>query len=489
MNILHVGAEFFPFVKTGGLGDVLGVLPLAQKKEYVQNDIRVLLPGYPQLIKEFLAQSQNLGSFQFGSEKFSLLRCEYKSIKLYLIDSKSLFERSGSPYQNEHKQDFADNHIRFAILGWTAANLAQGEGVCFDPEWQAEIVHSHDWHAGLTGVYMQSLNKTAHTVFTVHNLAHQGLFSNHYYQDLQLPHHYFNMNGLEFYGQISFIKAGLIYSDYVTTVSPTYSHEITTEKMGFGLHGLFQELKNKKKLFGILNGIDESIWNPTVDPLIHQNYNYDQLDLKKKNKWALQKECNLKVNENQILFVVVSRLVEQKGLDLVLSQVQTFLDHHAQLVILGSGENQLEKNFQRLSNQYPSSIFFRNDYDEDFSHRVIAGGDVILVPSRFEPCGLTQLYGLKYGTLPLVHETGGLIDTVTDCSLENQQSDIATGFTFQEPIAAEMQKALLRSFALWESKDSWEKTQRTAMKKNYSWEKSAEKFLVLYNNLVQNTTS
>lgn len=477
MNVLHCCSELFPLLKTGGLADVMGSLPLAQKK--IGLDARVVIPAFP-AIKDNIADLQLVVEINTFAGSIALLYGQYQGVDIYLIDAPHLYQRAGSPYHDELQHAYNDNVFRFALLGWVASELAAG----LDPLWQADVIHAHDWHAGLACAYLAVKHYAAKSVFTVHNLAYKGEFSPYHLHQIELPDYCLSINGLEYYGQISFLKAGLFYANHITTVSPTYAKEITTAEFGCGLEGLLQQRKEEHRLSGILNGVDETIWNPATDRLIPQPYHVKTLDQRLKNKSALQKKCGLPINNSAPLFAVVSRLTSQKGLDLVLSTLPDIVDQGGQFVLLGTGDSNLEAAFLSAQQQYPQHVAIHIGYDESFSHQVIAGADVIMVPSRFEPCGLTQLYGLKYGALPLVRHTGGLADTVNDCSLENLAHHHATGFVFHDATPEALRHAINRAFTLWEMPKQWQQVQTDAMSQTiFSWETAAKTYADLYHRL------
>ncbi|MBQ0212933.1 glycogen synthase GlgA [Proteus vulgaris] len=477
MNVLHCCSELFPLLKTGGLADVMGSLPLAQKK--IGLDARVVIPAFP-AIKDNIADLKLVTDVDTFAGHISLLYGQYQGVDIYLIDAPHLYQRAGSPYHDEYQHAYSDNVFRFALLGWVASELSAG----LDPLWHADIVHAHDWHAGLACAYLAVKHYPAKSVFTVHNLAYKGEFSPYHLHQLELPDYSFSINGLEYYGQISFLKAGLFYANHITTVSPTYAKEITRPEFGYGLEGLLRQRTDEQRLSGILNGIDEAIWEPATDNLITRRYDINNLNKRLENKTALQKKCGLPVNNNAPLFAVVSRLTSQKGLDLVIDVLPDIVDQGGQFVLLGTGDSHLESAFLHAQQQYPQHVATHIGYDESFSHQVIAGADVIMVPSRFEPCGLTQLYGLKYGALPLVRHTGGLADTVNDCSLENLAHHKATGFVFHEATPDDLRLAINRAFTLWGMPKQWQQVQTDAMSQTiFSWETAAKTYAALYHRL------
>ncbi|WP_244106652.1 glycogen synthase GlgA [Paraburkholderia phenazinium] len=480
MRVLHVCAEVYPLLKTGGLADVTGALAPAQRRQGC--DVRLLLPGFPAIL-EGIRDRQRVAQLppSFGADVVRLYHgfLPDSGIAVYVIDAPQLYGRPGNPYADANQQPYADNYRRFALLGWVAARLTQG----LDSFWQPQVVHSHDWHAGLAPAYIRAAEqssgrRTAGTVFTVHNLAYQGRFSRHMFGDVDLPWRFFDIEGVEFHGDWSFMKAGLFYADRITTVSPTYATEIQRQEQGCGLDGLLQSRAHD--LHGILNGVDETVWNPATDPLIAARYSTRLGTGKSACKLALQRETGLTAQSDAPLFSVVSRLTEQKGLHLVLSALPGILQRGGQLVLLGSGDSALESAFLAMAEAHPRSVAVVLGYDEQMSHRVIAGCDVILVPSRFEPCGLTQLYGLRYGTLPLVRRVGGLADTVVDSSLENLADGRATGFVFDSFDDEALGAAVRRAFALYGRKAEWRQAQKQAMQQKFAWADAATRFTSLY---------
>ena len=476
MKVLHVCSEIYPLLKTGGLADVLGALPAAQNE--IGLEARVLIPAYP-AIKRGIPDTVIVNDFHTSIGQITLRFGEFNGVGVYLIDVPYLYEREGNPYHDQWYNDYPDNYKRFALLGWVAAELATG----LDPWWRAEVVHAHDWHAGLASAYLAYKGRPAKSVFTVHNLAYQGLFAPKHLLEIGLPSAMYNINGLELHGEISYLKAGLYYSDAVTAVSPTYAKEITSPEYGYGLQGLLQTLDHLGKLHGILNGVDNNIWHPNNDPYLEDHFKIGALAGKKKNKAKLQRHFNLPQEAKALLFVMVTRLTEQKGVDLLINAADEIINQGGQLAILGSGAPHLEQALQELAYKFPNNVAVKIGYDEPLSHLLVAGGDVILVPSRFEPCGLTQLYGLKYGTLPLVRRTGGLADTVVDCTVENLQEKRATGFVFNDADTNGIRYALKNAFLAWSRPQVWADMQKTAMEQDFSWQKAARSYAALYHSL------
>ncbi|MCC2626131.1 MAG: glgA [Burkholderiales bacterium] len=483
MKILHVCSELYPLLKTGGLADVTAALSNALVN--LKCDARVIVPGFP----AFMNGVTNKKLIQVMPEEFgvSIINLYYgtlpnSKVGVYIIDAKGLYDRSGNPYQDNQGIAYADNYRRFALLGYIAAKLAEG----LDNEWKPQIVHGHDWHAGLTFAYLkaheiQTGKKAARSVFTIHNLAYQGTFPKSIFDELNLPISFFDINGLEFYGNISFLKSGLFFADKLTTVSPTYAIEIQHGEQGCGFDGLLS--KRKHDLVGILNGIDKDVWNPATDIVIDKKFSHRSMSGKLTCKTSLQKQLGLTVQNDVPLFVVVSRLAEQKGLNLILDEMPNLIKLGGQLVLLGSGDPKLEEAFRSLSKTYPKSISVKIGYDEEYAHQIIASSDVILVPSRYEPCGLTQLYGMTYGTLPVVHNVGGLADTVVDCSLENLDTGKASGFVFDQFSTTAFNAALRRAFALYKRRAEWKRVQKYAMGQDFSWDNPALQYFSLYKQL------
>ena len=445
MRILHVAAEIYPLVKTGGLADVAAALPVALAKRGL--DVRVLLPGLPGILGGVteLEPVIRIGP-AFGAALVTLRcgRLPDSGLSAYVIDAPFLYQREGSAYVGPDGRDWSDNHRRFALLGWIAAHLAAGE---LDPGWRPDVIHAHDWHAALAPLYIaQSPGLRTKTVFTVHNLAFQGRFASECLAELALPIGQLTPPGIEFHGGISFMKAGLVCARKVTTVSPTYAREICTPEFGYGLDGVLRD--RGADLSGILNGVDYAVWNPS-DAAIASPYRADDLAGKRACKGALQRELGLSCDAASPLFLVVSRLFVQKGMDLLLAALPDLLDAGGQLAVLGAGDGELEAGFRRAAAAHPGRVALHAGYDEAMAHRFIAGGDALAVPSRFEPCGLTQLYALRYGTLPLVRRVGGLADTVIDASADNLAADRATGFVFNEATGEAVGKRLREACALY----------------------------------------
>jgi len=480
MRILHVAAECYPLLKTGGLADVVAALPVAQRA--AGEDARILLPGFPAIMAALVdgVLVANLAP-RFGASAISLWlgKTPDSGVPLFVIEAPGLYDRPGNPYVDGEQKAYPDNHRRFALLSRVAVQLACGEL----GEWRPEVLHAHDWHAGLAPAYLHHANqvqgqRAAVAVTTVHTLAYQGISPADLYSELQLPRGSFGIDGIEFHGQISFLKAALYYSDRLATVSPSYALEIQSAEHGCGLDGLLRVRQHD--LVGILNGVDYRLWDPTSDQNIEARYDAARLAGKARCKSALQKQLGLAQSPDALLFGVVSRLTEQKGLHLVIGGARALLARGGQIAVLGNGDLEMENAFRELMAEYPQQVGAVFEFDEALSHRIFAGTDVIMVPSRFEPCGLTQLYGLRYGTLPLVRRTGGLADTVVDCTLENLADNSATGFVFDQFAQRDFDAAVRRAYALAGKPSMWRDVRRQAMARHFDWQGPAQAYVNLY---------
>ncbi|MCK3656937.1 starch synthase [Pasteurellaceae bacterium Macca] len=477
MKILHICSEMYPLIKTGGLADVMGALPYAQQE--MGNDVRVLLPYYPQ-VREKLGETVEVATLGTFAGVVTLRFAQFNGLGVYVIDAPHLFDRR-LPYYDDNYQDYMDNYKRFALLGYLGAQIAEG----LDHWWgRVEVLHAHDWQGGLACAYLKSWHSPVKSVFTIHNIAYTGRFQAYHLPELGLPWEFFHPNGLEFYGEMSYLKAGLYFADRITTVSPTYAQEITEEIAGAGMHGLLQIRQAEGRLKGILNGVDEAVWNPETDGNIIAPYRANYMHGKAKNKAELQRQFGLPEDKDALLFVMVTRLTEQKGADFLLANIDQMMQYNVQLVVLGSGAPELEQALRDSAARYPHKIGVKIGYDEALSHQIIAGGDVILVPSRFEPCGLTQLYGLKYGTLPLVRQTGGLADTVNDSHKESIENRTATGFVFRYPDPQDFLEAVMRSINLWKKNKLWSSVRQNALAQDFGWGKVAQQYQSLYQEIV-----
>ncbi|WP_375257072.1 glycogen synthase GlgA [Citreimonas sp.] len=473
MKVLSVASECVPFIKTGGLADVAGALPAALALQGVE--MRVLLPGYPEVLRKagdgdtILEEDGLFG----GPARVYFTRA--KGFGLYVLDAPHLFRREGTPYLDADGRDWPDNPERFAALSWAGARLAaQGAG-----GWRPDVLHAHDWQAGLAPLYLQRHFRVhVPTVITVHNVAFHGAAQADRLAALRLDATDFTPEGIEFWGQINALKAGLVFSDRITTVSPTYARELTRPEFGAGLDGVIRARADR--LCGILNGIDTDAWDPKRDPDLAKPYSAPAG--KTANKVALRAEFGLPDSDGP-LCIVVSRMTQQKGLDLLLDALPTLMECGGQLAVLGSGDTALESAWQRAAAENPS-VAVRIGYDEALSHRMMAGADAIIVPSRFEPCGLTQLYALRYGTIPVVALTGGLADTVIPANPAALAAGAATGIQFHPVGAQALNLAMFDLCALYADQKTWGQMRRNAMAQPVGWERSARAYADLYADMV-----
>jgi len=483
MKVLFVASEAYPLVKTGGLGDVLYSLPHALQMRGA--DIRLVLPGYRALLRQ-LDQVRILGWFDLrgaeGIVSVRVLETRHPdfAFPLWVVDCPPLFDRPGNPYVSANGTDWPDNAERYAVFARAAALLATDS---LELGWMPDVVHAHDWQTGLVAAFLSDQAVRPKTVFTIHNLAYGGLFSHGDFVRLQLPSHWWSHEGVEFHGGLSMLKAGIVFADAVTTVSPTYAREICTPEFGFGLDGLL--LSRQYKLHGILNGIDTALWNPSTDPHLPAHFSMSRINPgKRRNKQALLARYLPKVDDVALaapLFGLVGRLVEQKGIDWILAAMRVLLaDTDARFVMLGSGQASYEHKLTRLAKQHPDRVFVEIGYDEPFAHQIEAGADLFLMPSRFEPCGLNQMYSLRYGTPPIVFKTGGLADTVVDANEATLADASATGFVFEQADMAGLLGAIHRALDLYRQPAQWRRLQQSGMSQSFDWTESAGHYLSLY---------
>jgi starch synthase len=476
MRVLYLTSEVFPLAKTGGLADVSASLPSALRE--LGFDVRLLVPGYPQALEcasnpqEILRLKDPLGC---GEVRLLETHLRHNDLPVWLIDCPPLYNRSGGLYQTEAGDDWPDNALRFALLSHVAAGIANEA----DRVWRPEIIHCNDWHAGLLPLILAGRGQPRPaTLFTIHNLAYQGLFAEDELARLDLPSNAFSI--MEFYGRISFLKAGIQSADAITTVSPTYADEIRTPEYGCGLDGLLRE--RTKNLTGILNGVDYNIWDPTTDPYLASNYSAGAAAPKADCKRAIQAELGLEVNAGMPLMAFTSRLVHQKMPDVVLDALPALLQESAQIVVVAQGDNGYQAGFQDLAAHYSGRVAVEG-YSEALAHRLLAGADMLLHPARFEPCGLVPIYAMRYGTIPLVRKTGGMVDTVIDASPEAIRQGTATGFSFDEPSLDDLVGCIRRAISLYRQPISWRRLQACAMRQDFSWRRSAETYADLYRSL------
>lgn len=479
MRVLFAASEIFPMAKTGGLGDVAAALPAALAQAGV--DVRLVMPAYPTALHAVAhrQQARSLGDFgALGSVSVIEALTPDSSLPIWLIDNPGLYDRPGGPYQDAEGQPWPDNLERFALLSRAAVLLAS-EASPF--AWRPDIVHANDWHTGLAMPLLLGDAPRPRTVFTVHNMAFAGVFPTDQFALTGLPAEMETVEAIGVDGGFSLLKAGLAFADWVTTVSPSYAREIQTPELGGEFASL---LSGRDESFsGILNGIDYRIWDPSRDPRIAQRYTADDLSGKGACKSTLRAAFGLSGAPDAPLFGIVSRLAEQKGIDLIPPALGPALDSGAQLVVLGSGDPRIEQLVREFVARYPQSAGLRVDFDETLAHAIEAGADIFLMPSRFEPSGLNQMYSLRYGTPPVVHAVGGLADTVVDADVRRLTNGTATGFVFREPTAPALGSAIERALALFARPDAWRALQRTGMTQDFSWSRSAAQYIDLYNSL------
>ena len=486
MRVLYVTAELYPWVKSGGLGDVAAALPPALCR--LGLDTRLLLPGFPGFLDTLSGITDVARLYTpFASERVRvcLARLPGTDRFVYIVDQPAFYDRPGNPYADSDGRDWPDNHRRFGLYSWVAAELARGA----DLNWRPDVLHAHDWHSGLAPAYVAASPAAGHvpTIFTIHNLAYQGLFPAAVFSELALPPGFFAIDGVEFNGVVSFMKAGLFFSDRLTTVSPTYAREIQTPAFGCGLEGLVNS--RAQLLTGILNGVDPQIWDPRHDGVLPRPYSVEDAPAGKcAAKAALQARLGLDARDDAPLLGVVSRLTPQKGLDLLLAALPEIVAKGNPVAILGSGDGDLEQGFATAADANRGKIAVEIGYDEVLSHLIIGGSDIVLVPSRFEPCGLTQLYALRYGTLPLVRRVGGLADTVVDATSVSLAEDTATGFAFDDASPQALISTIDRAANLFREPELWLRIMQRAMALDFSWEAAARSYVTLYRDLITGTT-
>lgn len=480
LHILFTSAEIAPWIKTGGLGDVAAALPPALARAGCA--VRVLIPCYPVMARAFPNATELL---HVEGLAVRLPACRVldageiaPGVGLWLLDAPSRFAREGNPYVDAGGHEWADNVWRFGLLSRVAAWLAEHGA---ETGWPVDVLHCNDWHTALAPAYQHYLGGETPTVLTVHNLAFHGQFPESALGDLGLPRRGFRFDGIEFHGKLSFLKAGLQLCDRITTVSPNYASEMQTEAYGCGLDGLLRYRRNR--LVGILNGIDEQQWNPADDPLIVQHYTRKSLDDKAVNTAALREEMGLDADDTPLIGVV-SRMAHQKGSDLMIEEGDSLVMMGAQLAILGSGEKPLEAGFAALAARHPGRVAVKIGYSEQLAHRIEAGADMFLMPSRFEPCGLNQMYSLRYGTPPIVRRTGGLADTVVDATPATITDGTATGFVFDHASGEALLECVRRAMDVFRDPQAWRQIQRAGMQAKFSWSGAAAHYRELYESLL-----
>jgi starch synthase len=478
LRVLFCASEVAPYAKTGGLADVTEALPAALKE--LGCDVRVFMPLY-RCVRDWVKSPQvlpDLPRIAVGIHDYRINLLETRTtsgLPLYLLEKDEFYDRSflyGSPSFG----DYEDNAERFITFCHAIHPL------CHAVQWYPDILHLHDWQTGLAAAYhhfrwrYDPAFAASRTVLTIHNLAYQGVFPSHYFSLTDLPAEAFSIDGMEFWGNCNFLKAGLVYSDYLTTVSPRYSREIQSEESGHGLHGVLQG--RTESLSGILNGIDQTVWNPRIDSFLAQNFSSSRLAGKHRCKEALLAELGFAVKDSELALVgMIGRMATQKGFHLLGEMVDQLMDLPVLLVILGSGDAQIEALVRAMAERYPERIKIRIEFNEPLAHRIEAGADLFLMPSSYEPCGLNQMYSLRYGAIPIVHATGGLDDSVVDVQLEPSGG---TGFKFYAYEAKALLDVITAALELFRDQEKWQELQRRAMAQEFSWKRSAEQYREIY---------
>ncbi len=476
LTVLSVVSEAFPLVKTGGLADVAGALPVALAAEGIA--VRTLLPGYPAVMAKLGGAKPAREWPAFFGGPARLVAGRAAGLDLVALDAPHLYARPGGPYAGPDGVDWPDNGTRFAALAFAGAALARGALAGYEPS----IVHAHDWQAGLVPAYLRFLEgRRVPSVMTVHNLAFQGQYPKEMLAPFRLPPRAFAMDGVEYYGTIGFLKAGLALADRVTTVSPRYALEVRTPEFGMGLDGLLRERAGV--LTGILNGIDTTEWDPARDPHLAARYDAARLADREANRRALRERLGLAPDAAAPLFGVVSRLTWQKGIDVLLEVLPDLLALGGQLALVGTGDAKLQLALQEAAREHPGRVAVTIGFDETLAHQVQAGCDAILVPSRFEPCGLTQLCALRYGALPVVSRVGGLADTVIDANEMALAAGTGNGVQFSPVTREAFALALERTVAIWRDRAAWQRLQKQAMATDVGWARPARHYAALYRSL------
>ncbi|MBC7194839.1 MAG: glycogen synthase GlgA [Caldisericia bacterium] len=473
MKITFVASEAHPYIKTGGLGDVVGSLPKYLKKENIGTSL--IIPFYKK-IKERSLNLEYITEIEININdkifNFKILKDkENNEIETFLIENDFLFFRDG--IYNENNIDYPDNHLRFGLFSLASLKFIKDF-------LKSDIIHIHDWQTSFLSIYNKILSGyNLKTILTIHNLAYQGLFEKSALIDLSLPNYLYSIEYLEFYGKVNFLKGGIIFSDFVSTVSPNYAKEIQKNEFGFGLDGVLKS--NSNKVFGILNGIDYEYWNPEEDKFIYKNYNYSTIFNKKLNKEFLYKELNLNFINDYPLYSMITRVTDQKGIDLIINIYDRLMKEDLYLIILGTGDKNYENSLKELSEKYKSKSIFINRFDEVLSHKIYASSDFFLMPSKFEPCGLSQMISLRYGTIPIVRSTGGLRDSVIEF---NERIGCGDGFVFYDYDEDELFDAIKRSLKIFNDKEKMNKIIKIGMNSDFSWERSIKEYIEIYKKLL-----
>jgi len=464
-SVLFATPECAPLVKTGGLGDVSAALPAALAEQGL--DVRVLLPGYPPVL-DGAPGAREIGRLTALGRAVRLLESKLPNgVPLIIADAPTLFARTGGPYQDASGDDWNDNALRFGVLAKVAAILGTDSSPL---EWRPDVVHCNDWPTALAPLYLRfARGRRAASLLTIHNLAFQGIFSFDQVKSLELPAESVGLQGAEYYGKVSFLKGGIVYSGAVNTVSPTYAREIQTHDLGFGMDGVLRG--RSKDLFGVLNGIDTKTWDPRTDALIPAHYGPDTLDAKLTNKRALKQRLGLEGPHEVPLAAIVSRLTHQKGIDIIAEAVPQLAKIPVQIAVVGAGDRELVETLRAAQAESATQMGVYIGFDEQAAHLVEAGADMFLMPSRFEPCGMNQMYSQRYGTPPVANATGGLVDTI---------SDAETGYLMRELSAMGLVEAVQRALVAFRDQPSWRRVQRAGMARDFGWASAARAYGEIY---------
>jgi starch synthase len=486
LKILFASSEALPLIKTGGLADVSGSLPGALHNH--GHDVHLVIPAYPSAVRR-AGPLDNVATLKLPGvrEPVHLLEgmLDTNQVPVYLVSAHEHFDRGGNPYTDLTGNDWGDNPDRFALFCQVLALMARNR---VSLGWRPDLLHCNDWQTGLAPLYLSGEEDAPATLFTIHNLSYQGIFDRAAFDRLGLEDRLWSPHALEYHGGFSFLKGGIVFADRVNTVSPTYAHEVLASRLGYGLDGLLRHLG--ARFSGILNGIDYREWNPATDPHIAQHFDAGHLELKVANKLALQEEFGLPQDPDALVFGYIGRLVEQKGVDLILGILPRLLSQHGiQIVLQGTGNRELERRLKQAQERSPERVGVFLGYDEAKAHRIEAGCDSFLMPSRFEPCGLNQLYSLRYGTLPVVHRTGGLADTVADATPANLEVGTATGFVFENADLDGLWYSVRQAVDLYSrSPAEWRQMAITGMRQDFSWEASARRYEYMYHEAIAERT-
>lgn len=474
LKILYASSEVYPLMKTGGLADVAQSLPATLHA--MGSDIRIIMPNYGS-INSASSDEKTIAQFEVGGEKITLIETHISKtrVPVILVDCPTWFGREGNPYLDSKGIAWTDNAQRFAMFSKVVSLVAQNKtGLA----WKPNIVHCNDWQTGLTLTLLKHAGIDKGLVFTIHNIAYQGVFPRSDFVSLQLPEELWSIETLEYYGQMSFLKGGIVSCNQLNTVSPKFAEEIQTSEYGFGMDGLLKS--NSDKLRGIINGVDLKEWSPKEDSFLSYRYGIQDLQIKSKNKLELQERFGLTVDVKIPLFASITRLVEQKGVDLIIDILDKLLALDVQFIILGSGEEKIEKKLRNFAQRNKKKLHAEIRYDESLAHKLTAAADIYLMPSRFEPCGLNQMYSQLYGTVPIVRNSGGLADTVINYTKGQQGINAATGFMFEKCESNEFFKVINQALDCYKNVSLWKQLQINGMQQDFSWQTSSKNYISMY---------